>query len=115
MGSISRYKIRMPLYLLTLFYPSLTAHQNAVREVRAEVEAIAGKNWLVLSAGEQICAIGFAINAKPETLSPRFSRFGSEKFHFLLTEVAAVRAGFLSQGGIEWLARHVPRGSPKET
>lgn len=49
--------VLMALYQLTLFYPSLKAHANTVRNIRADVEAIAGKNWRVLSAGEQVCAI----------------------------------------------------------
>lgn len=98
----------MKIYLLNLFYPNLKQHESAVRNMRAEVEAIAGKNWRVLSAGEQICAMAFATELTAETLRRRFRGAGSETFQFLLAEVSAVPFAYLGESARTWLAGHLP-------
>lgn len=103
----------MPLYQLTLFYPSLESHQKTVREVRTEIESVARNNWRVLSAGERICAIGFVTEAQPQDIESRLRRFGSDTFCYLLVEIAAVRGGVLPAGAFEWLAGRLPMGSRK--
>lgn len=99
----------MPLYQLTLFYPNLKAHANTVRQVRADVEAIAGKNWRVLSSGEQVCAIGFESDSEHTELRGRFDRYGGEHFHILLIEASAVVGGYLSPDIWRWLFGRLPR------
>ncbi|HEX4986973.1 MAG TPA: hypothetical protein VFV71_13000 [Burkholderiales bacterium] len=99
----------MPLYQLTLFYPNLKEHAGKVRDVRADVEAIAGKNWRVLSAGEQVCAIAFETDATHAQLSARFRSVGGERFLFLLAEFSAVVAGYLSPDVWLWIDTRLPR------
>lgn len=99
----------MGLYQLTLFYPNLKEHAGKVREVRSDVESIAGKNWRVLSAGEQVCAIAFVSELEHKQLRARFHRHGSERFLFLLTEVSAVVAGYLSPDVWQWIDTRLPR------
>jgi hypothetical protein len=99
----------MALYQLTLFYPNLKGHASTVRQVRADVAAIAGKNWRVLSAGEQLCAIAFESELAHAPLQARLGPYGSEQFLFLLTEVSAVLGGYLSQDVWRWLASRLPR------
>lgn len=97
----------MALYQLTLFYPSIKAHAATLTRIRSDVEAMSGKNWRVLSAGEQVCAIGFETDVPPEQIRTRLGNFdGIERFEFLLVEVAAVRGGFLGSDVWTWLARH---------
>lgn len=98
----------MPLYQLTLFYPNLKEHSGAVRDVRAEIESIAGKNWRVLSAGEQVCAIGFVSDLEHKQLASRFLRYGSENFLFVLTQASAVVGGYLHQDALQWLSSRLP-------
>lgn len=99
----------MALYQLTLFYPNLKAHASTVRQVRADVEAIAGKNWRVLSSGEQVCAIGFESDAEHKQLEARFQSHKGEQFHILLVEVSAVVGGYLSPDIWRWLFGRLPR------
>jgi hypothetical protein len=98
----------MTVYLLTLFYKNLAEHQITVGNIRDEIATIAGKNWRVLSAGEQICAIGFVTDASPETLKSRFCRYGAQHFHFLLVPIAAKIAVFLGEDSVRWLADRLP-------
>lgn len=98
----------MAVYQLTLFYPNLKAHAATVQQVRAEIEAIAGKNWRVLSAGEQVCALGFVTDKAPEQWKARLERFGSEQFLFLLAEIAAAPTGYLTKDVWQWLASRLP-------
>ena len=99
----------MALYQLTLFYPNLKSHADTVRRIRADVEAIAGNNWRVLSAGEQICAIAFVSDLEHKQLQARLNHYGSEHFLFLLTEISAVIGGYLSQDILQWIATRLPR------
>jgi hypothetical protein len=99
----------MALYQLTLFYPNLKAHAASVRNIRAEVEAIAGKNWRVLSAGEQVCAIAFESNLEHAQLQARFGRCGEEQFQLLLAEISAIVGGYLSPDIWQWLYTRLPR------
>lgn len=98
----------MALYQLTLFYRNLKAHASTVRQIPADVEAIAGNNWRVLSAGEQICAIGFVSNLEHKQLQDRFAQYGSEHFHFLLIEISAIVEGYLSKDIWQWIASRPP-------
>ncbi len=99
----------MALYQLTLFYKGLRENQAIVRSIRDEVEAIAGKNYRVLQAGEQVCAIVFQTNAEHKLLGDRFQRYGSEGFLFLLTEVSTAIAGYLNEGAWQWIGTRLPR------
>ena len=99
----------MALYQLTLFYPNLKAHANTLRQVRSDVESIAGKNWRVLSAGEQVCAIAFESDLEHKQLQARLGQYGSEHFLFLLTEVSEVLGGYLSKDVWQWIASRLPR------
>lgn len=96
----------MALYQLTLFYPSLKAHASTVRQIRADVEAIAGKNWRVLSAGEQVCAIAFESDVEHKQLRVRFDPYGGEHFLILLTEISAVVGGYLTADVWQWISSH---------
>jgi hypothetical protein len=98
----------MPLYQLTLFYPSLKEHQATVRRIRDDVESVAGKNWRVLSAGEQVCAIVFETNTEHGQLRSRLSGYGSEHFHFLLAEISEAISYHLFQDGAQWLSSRLP-------
>lgn len=101
----------MPLYQLTLFYPNLKEHSATVRHIRGDVEAIAGKNWRVLSAGEQVCAIAFETDAEHGLICSRLRSYGSERFLFLLTEIAAVLDSYMPTGAWQWLS---PRRAAKK-
>ena len=97
----------MALYQLTLFYPSLAKHAQTVRRMKTEVEAVAGKNWRVLSAGEQVCGIAFATTVEPAVLRDRLTGFdGIEQFQFLLVEVSEVVQGYMSKDVWQWLRAH---------
>ena len=99
----------MALYQLTLFYPSLAKHAQTVRKIRTEVEAVAGRNWRVLSAGEQVCGISFETKVESAALRDRLSGFdGIEQFQFLLVEVSEVVAGYMSKDVWQWLRSHQP-------
>ncbi len=98
----------MALYQLTLFYPNLKDHANTVRQVRADVESISGKNWRVLSAGEQVCAIAFESDVEHKQLQARLGSYGSEHFLFLLTEISEVLGGYLSKDVWQWLTSRHP-------
>lgn len=99
----------MALYQLTLFYTGLKENAGTVRGIRDEVQAIAGKNWRVLQAGEQVCAIVFQTDLEHKSLGARFQRYRSEGFLFLLTEVSAAIAGYLNEGGWQWIGTRLPR------
>ncbi|MDP2786973.1 MAG: hypothetical protein Q8O79_02710 [Pseudomonadota bacterium] len=99
----------MPLYQLTLFYPNLKEHAATVRHVRDDIESIAGKNWRVLSAGEQVCAIVFETNVEHEQLRSRLSGYGSEFFLFLLVEISETLTGYLSKDIWQWITSRLPR------
>jgi hypothetical protein len=95
------------LYQLTLFYPSLAKHAQTVRRIRSEVEAVAGRNWRVLSAGEQVCGIAFETELEKSVLRERLTGFnGIEQFQFLLVEVSEVVQGYMSQDVWQWLRAH---------
>jgi hypothetical protein len=93
----------MALYQLTLFYPKLRDHAETVRSIRGEVESIAGKNWRVLSAGEQICAIAFESDEEHKQLHARFRSYGGESFQFLLVDISSIVVGYLSTDTLQWL------------
>ena len=94
----------MALYQLTLFYPNLAKHAATVRRIRSEVEAVAGKNWRVLSAGEQVCGIAFVSELEKSVLRERLTGFdGIEQFQFLLIEVSEVVQGYMSKDVWQWL------------
>jgi hypothetical protein len=93
------------LYQLTLFYPSLAKHAQTVRRMKTEVEAVAGKNWRVLSAGEQVCGIAFVTALDTAALRERLTGFdGIEQFQFLLVEVSEVVQGYMSKDVWQWLS-----------
>jgi len=94
----------MALYQLTLFYPSLKANADTVRRVRGDVEAISGKNWRVLSAGEQVCAIVFETNIEHEQICARLRGYGSEHFQYLLAELSEILNGYLTEDVWKWLS-----------
>ena len=97
----------MALYQLTLFYPSLAKHAQTVRKIRTVVEAVSGKNWRVLSAGEQVCGIAFETTLEPAVLRERLTGFdGIEQFQFLLVEVSEVVQGYMSKDLWQWLRSH---------
>lgn len=98
----------MPLYQLTLFYPNLKEHAGTVRNIRSEIESVSGKNWRVLSAGEQVCAIAFETDTEHKQLADRFRQYGTEHFLFLLTEVSAVVGGYLSPDIWQWIRSRLP-------
>jgi len=99
----------MRLYQLTLFYKSLRENAGTVRSIRAEVEAIAGKNYRLLQAGEQVCAIVFQTDLEHKLLASRFASYGSEHFLFLLAEVSAAISGYLGEGAWQWIGTRLPR------
>ena len=101
----------MAVYQLTLFYPSLKANEGKLRGIQAEMKAISGDNWRVLSAGEQVCAIGFVTEIEPQQLEARLSAYKDEHFHFLLVEVRAIVAGYLSRHIWQWFASRIPLAS----
>ena len=98
----------MPLYQLTLFYPNLKEHSGTVRVFRSEIETISGKNWRVLSAGEQVCAIAFVSDLERKQISTRFPSPAGERFHFLLVEVASIAGGYLSKDVWQWIRSRLP-------
>lgn len=94
----------MALYQLTLFYPNLREFAETVRGIKSVIEDLSGKNWRVLSAGEQVCAIVFSTDEPPSSIDDSLHRFGGkEHFWFLLVEIAAVHNGYMSQGAWQWL------------
>jgi hypothetical protein len=97
----------MALYQLSLFYPSVKQHVKTLQRIKTDVQSIAGTNWRVLTAGEQICAIGFATDLPPDQIRARLGSFdGIEQFQFLLVEIAKVQSGFLSPDVWQWLSAH---------
>ncbi len=101
----------MAVYQLTLFYSTLKANEGPLRGIQAEIKAIAGDNWRVLSAGEQVCAIGFVIDGEPQSLTERLHKYESEQLHFLLVEVRAIVAGYLSRHIWQWFSSRIPLAS----
>jgi hypothetical protein len=99
----------MPLYQLTLFYKNLAENAATVRRIRSEIESISGKNWRVLQAGEQVCAIVFQTELEHKSLASRFASFGSEHFLFLLVEMSAAVQGWLGEGAWQWISTRLPR------
>ena len=98
----------MAFYQLTLFYPNLKEHQASVRAVHEEVRIVAGKNFRVLSAGEQVCAIGFVSDEPPAKLRGRFQDIGQEHFFFLLVQVDDIITGYMTNDVWQWLSAHAP-------
>ena len=99
----------MPLFQLTLFYPNLRSHATTVRKMRTAVETLSGKNWRVLSAGEQVCAIAFQTDQTALQISEALGNFsGIEQFEFLLVEVKSIKAGYMSKDVWQWLSSHAP-------
>ncbi|HAQ38403.1 MAG TPA: hypothetical protein DCQ58_07840 [Saprospirales bacterium] len=96
------------LYQLTLFYANLKDNNATIRNIRDDVETISNGRWRVLSAGEQVCAIGFETESEHEQLKKTFDRYGSAQLAFLLTEVNAVVSGNLVSSIWQWLAKHRP-------
>lgn len=99
----------MPLYQLTLFYPKLKEHAGAVQSIRADVESFSGKNWRLLSAGEQVCAIVFETDVEHKQLQTRFDTHGSEHFLLFLTEIHSIVSLYLTKDVSKWLSSHLPR------
>lgn len=97
----------MAFYQITLFYRSLKSEQAAVQAVQREIQLLAGKNFRVLSPGEQVCAIGFSTDKPREYLRSRFEGLGTETFSFLLTEVADMPYGWLSGDTWQWIANQI--------
>ena len=97
----------MPLYQLTLFYPNLRSQAETVRKIRTAVEKLSGKDWRVLSAGEQVCAIAFQTDQTALQIQEALGNFaGVEQFQFLLVEVQKIHAGYMSPDVWQWLSSH---------
>lgn len=95
----------MALYQLTLFYANLKSHAATMAQIRQEVESMAGTSWRVLSAGQQVCALGFVTQTPSNLIAERLSRHcAGENIDYLLVEVAAAPAGYLSKGVWQWLS-----------
>jgi hypothetical protein len=96
----------MKIYLLSLFYSDLKSVAALVKNIRSDVESIAGSNWRVVSPGAQTCAILFGTDISLETIRARFHKFDeSSPIAFLLVEVEAVAASFLTTDTKLWMAR----------
>lgn len=98
----------MALYQLTLMYRNLSDAQSDVRRAKERVQSIAGSQWRVLSAGVHTCAIGLVTDAPEEELLDCFEGCGTEHLDFLLVEIAAAPAGYLSKEAWQWLDSHLP-------
>lgn len=96
----------MALYQLTLFYKNLKSEQSSVRKFHEEVRLVAGKNFRVLSPGEQVCAIGFESDKSPDQLRGHFQGLGTDTLCFLLVEIAEPVTGWMSTDVWTWLASH---------
>ena len=58
----------MPAYQLALFYADAKSNEASLREIRREIDNVSANNWCVLSAGAQVCAIGFVTDTPPDQL-----------------------------------------------
>jgi hypothetical protein len=97
----------MALYQLTTFYPSVKAAAAELRQIRSDIQGMAGSNWRMASAGEHTCAIVFETETPTEQIRSRLQGFdGSEQFQFLLVQVAEVVQGYMSKDVWQWLQRH---------
>ncbi len=94
----------MALYQLTMFYQNIQNHAATVQNLKSDIETVAGKNWRVLNAGEQVCAIGFESDLANEAIREQFSRYdGIENFYFLIVEASDVVVGVLTEDIWRWL------------
>lgn len=103
----------MSLYQLTLFYRSVKENQGVIRELQREIRLVSGNNFRVLSAGEQVCAIGFVSGVSPKQLRDRLQFAKSDSLEFLLVEIGSVIDTYLTSGANDWLAKAIYQKTPQ--
>lgn len=99
----------MKTYLLTMFYPSLAAAQESVRNCQDAVKQLSGNNWKLIKAGANSLAIAFTTDIEPRHIQSRFNDAGREDFHFLVVEISAVVAGWIERTAYEWIGSRLAR------
>lgn len=100
----------MNTYLLTMFYPSLEAAQEPVRQCQEIVKSVAGNNWKIIKAAGFDLAIAFASDTPPHVFSRKFEEAGREDFHFLVVEISSVACGWIEPSAYQWIRGRLAQG-----
>lgn len=95
-----------PLYMLSLFYPSLDKAQATVREAKILVEKLSGKDYRLVAMGTGYCALGFVSDTPQDDIREQLKRLPASEGGYLLVEVTRVVAGSMTQDTMQWWAKH---------
>jgi 2-methylaconitate cis-trans-isomerase PrpF len=98
-----------PVYLLSAFYKSAADEKRKLAEINTEVRQVSNGDFHVLMMGTGGILIGFTSGLPQEQLTARFSRLGSDTFHYALTQASAMLQGTMDGKSLQWIAAHFPR------
>jgi len=92
------------LYQLTLFYNTLQENKTVVQNFQKVIKDVFDDKYRVISAGSQLCSIGFIAVMEPKRLKQCFKGLCvGESVNFILVEVSGVIAGSLDTTVLQWL------------
>lgn len=102
-----------PVYLLSLFYPSLKGAEKYVREAKATIQSLSGGDFHVVAFGTGYLAIGFGSDVPPADIREQLKRLPASEAQHLLIEVAHIVSGTMQEATMQWWIRHYHTIDPK--
>jgi len=96
------------VYVWNFYYPTAASVQAKLREAQRIVADVAGKNWRLVSAGEQLLTICFVSDLTHQQLRERITAIGEEKLCHFVFEASAFVASYGSPDVQTWLMSRLP-------
>lgn len=98
----------MRLYVVQMFYSTLTDCNQLVTEAKNTVSALSKNDFILMGFGEHTSAIAFSSNEPEAEIAAQLGRIRGEKYSWVAFEAAWFLGGNMSKPVSDWVERHKP-------